>query len=179
MKFALLFAILSLLTTLTAAQAQSAPLRLEVRVDSEVDNKGAQNETKTQHRQLHMTVSSISPEPIKKVQMNWWFFARNMKSGNEAVLKKGSSKTITVGALGRETVTSDRVTSTYEDKHTEKVKSKGKGNGKKNNAPNVKTVPASGNKISGYAVQALVDGKIVAEHYSSASYQERLRSGSK
>lgn len=172
MKHLLLTATIALLPALAVADGQQVSLRLEVRQQSSVDNKGPQNATKTQHRQLEISVSNISRDPVEKVQVNWWFFSRNMKSGDESVLKKGVSKPFAVPALGKTTVSSDKVTSTYEERHTETVKSKGKGKGKPKTT--VKNVPASGNKISGYAVKVVHDGEVVSEYYSAPSYKQRL-----
>jgi hypothetical protein len=176
MKFFSLFyiPIITLLSVAVDVQAQLSHLHVEVRVDSEVQNMGKQNEEKMQRRKLDITVSNISSKPVEKVQVKWWFFARNLKTGHEEILKTGR-RMIALGALDRQTVASEQVTSSYEDRHDEKMDSKG-GNKKKKSAPKFKSVPASGNKITGYAVQIIENDRIADSYYSSPSYKGRLES---
>lgn len=171
MKLPLVLTMFTLLQAVGMAQVPQSSLRLEVKVESDVDNKGRQNETKTQHRKLDMVISNMSQAPVENVQVNWWFFGRNVKSGQEIVIKEGSSKKLSIASLGKQEVSSGKVTSIYEDEHAEQVKSGSKG---KNKKPQYKTVPASGEKFTGYAVQVVAGGQIVAEHYSAPSFKERL-----
>lgn len=151
----------------------ASALTLRVTQESKLDSKGKTNDTKSQTRTLDMTLTSLENGTVK-ADVHYWFFSRDMKSGKEGILKHGIKKAI----LERNTPTkvqSEAVTSDYIEEHVEVEKAKGgKGGGKgKGSKTTSKKVPASGDRITGYAVQVVVGNEVVAEYYSAPSYKQR------
>ena len=162
--------LLALLCLLTALPASALTLKVMQKV--EVDNKGKTGDTKTQTRSLDMLITSLENGTVNAT-VKYWFFARNMKSGKETVLKRGSKD----AALEKNVPTavqSETVTSTYTEEHVEVEKAKGgnKSGGKnKGSKSTTKKIPASGERITGYAVQVFVGKELAADYYSAPSYK--------
>ena len=134
--------------------------------------KGAPGGEKVQSRALTIKLLNNSGESFENLVVKYWFFGHDMKAHDATVLKNGERKA-SIGPRGRETVESEAVSSTYVEAHTEAAKGKGGKGGK------ATKVPASGEKIVGYAVQVLNGDKILAETYSEASYKQKLSGAAK
>ncbi len=153
----------------------ASALTLTVKQDTKIDNEGKTNDTKTQTRTLDMTVTSLENGSVQ-AELRYWFFARNMKTGKETTFKRGT-KTASLEHNEATTIQSETVTSTYIEEHVEVEKAKGNkgGGGKGKGAKSTtKKVPASGDRITGYAVQVLIGKEVVADYYSAPSYKQML-----
>ena len=148
------------------AQAQLSAVRLEVRPVAKTETSGKTHDTKNQSRALTITLQNMSKVQMDDLVVKYWFFARDEKSKDIHILKAGERKS-TLAPSGKEEVETEKVESTYTDKHTEVSNAKGKGK------PTVKKVEASGDKIAGHAVQVLQGGKIIAENYSEPSFKDK------
>ena len=169
-----------LLLALGFAFAGSASaVTLSVKLNSKQDVKGESNETKKQTESLTITVTSLDKVTVN-AEVYWWFFARDMKSGKETVFKKGKKKVSLDTNVGTE-VQSDTVTATYTDEHAhlEKSKKKKESGGKSKGGPTAKKEPASGDHLTGYAVQVVIDHDVVAQEYSAPSYKEMVKARKK
>ena len=148
---------------------------LEVKLNSKQDVKGESNETKKQTQSLAIVVKSLDRTTVN-AEVYWWFFAKDMKNGKESIYKKGKSK-VTLETNVAVEVGSDTVSLTYTEEHShlEKGKKKKEGGGKGKSAPIAKKEPASGDRLTGYAVQVVIDREVVAQEYSSPGYKDMIK----
>jgi len=164
----ILAVLLSIISAITLSlHAQVSPIRMTIDQVSKAepkpktDPKAKPSSEKTQTRTLNIRLDNNSAESFDGLQVQYWFFGRDMKSRDVTVIKTGERKS-TLAPRGKEVVESESVTSSYVEEHYEK-----KGRGKPTK------VPASGAKIMGYGVKVTKDGKVLAEYYSEPSYKER------
>ena len=148
---------------------------LEVKLNAKQDLKGESNETKKQTQSLAIVVKSLDRATVN-AEVYWWFFAKDMKNGKESIFKKGKSKVSLETNVGT-AVQSDVVSSTYTEEHVhiEKSKKKKEGGGKGKSAPVAKKEPASGDRLTGYAVQVVIDREVVAQEYSAPTYKDLIK----
>jgi len=164
-----------------AASAAVSPIRIDV--DQKIENKAVAGAAhgkagaapmagKSQNRELTIKVSNNSAESFSNLTVKYWFFGRDMasKSHDEEIVKQGERK-LTLAARARETVQSESVASTYVEEHMKPGNAGGKGGGGK--------VAASGQKLTGYAVQVVNDGNILADYYSEESIKRKLAGDNK
>lgn len=169
--------ILFLFAAFTTVSASA--LTLSVKQNAKVDSKGKTNDTKTQERSLDIFMTSVEPMTVD-VEVRWYFFARDLKSGKETIIKRGT-KAASLERGVETKVESETVSTTFTEEHVEveKAKNKGNGGGKNKNKTTAKKVPASGDRITGYAVQVLAGKQLLADYYSEPSFkaliQERKR----
>ena len=174
MKFLSTLTALLLSFTITA-RSEVSPIHMDVEQTSKTESKGkapakgAPPSDKTQSRELSIRLANNSNDTFDNLVVKYWFFGHDMKAHDAKVLKNGERKA-TLGPRGRETVESESVTSSYVEAHN--VAGKGKG-------AKATRVPASGEKIVGYAVQVLNGEKILAEFYSESSYKAKLGGAAK
>lgn len=154
-----------------AAAGQAPALTLEVTQNVKAESKGKTNDTKVQTRSLEAVVTSLQDAAVK-VEVRWWFFARSLKTGKDVVFKKGN-QTVTLEKLVPVTVASGDVHTTYVEEHAELEKAKGKGK-KKGKDTKLKKVPASGERLTGYAVRVFSGGELLTEHLSAPAFKELL-----
>jgi hypothetical protein len=153
-----------------SVRVYAGAISLSVEQKSEVESKGKTNDNKTQSRTLKISMSNLGREEVN-VSVRYFFFAREMKTGEESVMKRGS-KIAALPANSEVKIESETVTSSFVEEHSEIEKGKG-GKGKKNNSK-LKKVAASGNRITGYAVQVVQGNAVVASYYSSPSIEQKL-----
>ena len=165
--------LLLIMVASTMVRADSNPVTLSVKQTAAVDNKGKTGDTKTQTRSLDITMNNLGRAELK-VTVNYWFFARDLKKGSEEIYKHGS-RSATLPSNTPMMVQSDTITTTFTEEHVEIEKSKGgKGGGKGKNKSKATKVEASGDRITGYAVQVLVGKDLAAEFYSAPSLKQKL-----
>jgi hypothetical protein len=163
----------------TSLHAAVGPISITVEQNSKTrqpqakPGKPAQG-AKTQVRSLTVRLSNNSAESFDSLVVKYWFLGHDMKDHNIKVLKQGERKSALV-PRGRDTVDSEEVTSAYTEAHSEVTKGKGGKGGKGGSkGGGVKKVAASGQKITGYAVQVVNGTKVEAEYYSEPSYKEKV-----
>lgn len=123
---------------------------------------------KAQHRSLAIKLSNNSSELVDSLVVKYFFLGHGMKDHNVKVLRAGERKA-TLPPRGTETIESEDVTFDYTEAHTEISRGRGKGKGGRNAA---KRIPASGEKLTGYAVKLMRGSTVEAETYSEQSYKE-------
>lgn len=126
-----------------------------------------------QHRSLTIRLSNNSAESFDNLVVRYFFIGHDMKDHTLKVLQHGQRKS-SLGPRGKDTVESEEVTEIYTEAHSELSKGKGGrgGNGHSKARLTAKKIPASGKKVTGYAVLLMNGNKIEAEEYSEPSYKE-------
>ena len=160
-----------LLSFAIPAHAEVSPIHMDVEQTQKTEPKGKATtkggpppSEKVQSRSLAIRLLNNSNESFDGLVVKYWFFGHEMTGHEIKALKNGERKA-SLGPRGKETVESAPESSTYVEAHTEA----GKGKGAK-----ATKVPASGEKITGYAVQVLNGEKIMAEYYSEPSLKQKL-----
>lgn len=171
---------LAVLLALLAAPLHAAVGPISITVEQSSKTKQPQAKAgkpaqgaKTQVRSVTVKLSNGSAETFDKLVVKYWFLGHDMKDHNIKVLKQGERKSALV-PRGRDTVESEEVSSVYTEAHSEVTKGKG-GKGKSKGGGGAKQVAASGEKITGYAVQVLNGTKVEAEYYSEPSYKDKVK----
>ena len=174
--------VVALLAFLAASlHAAVSPISIAVEQNSKTKQpqakagKPAQG-AKTHVRSLTVRLSNNSAESFGSLVVKYWFLGHDMKDHDIKVLKQGERKSA-LDPRGRDTVASEEVSSSYTEAHTEVAKGKG-GSGKSKGGKSgvsMKKVAASGQKITGYAVQVVNGGTVEAEYYSEPSFKEKVK----
>jgi hypothetical protein len=127
---------------------------------------------KTQHRELKIKLLNNSNESFSNLVVKYWFFGRDMKAKSHQadVLKSGERKA-SLGPRASETVESEQVMSKYVEEHNKPAAG---GKGGKGGGGKAAKIPASGQKIMGFAVKVYNGDKILAQYYSEDAYKQRL-----
>ena len=179
-----LFALLLPLLLALPASAALSPIHINVEQSTKAEpnriasshsrNKSSTTDQYTQARSLTINLENNSGETFGDLAVKYWFFGHDAKAHDPRPLKQGQRK-ISLGPRGREVVHSETVSMKYTPEHfeTEKRKSNGRTKGR-GMVSSQKKVAASGTKLTGYAVQVLNGGTVVAEHYSEDSYKAKL-----
>lgn len=181
--------ILALLVLALPAEAAVTPIRMIVEQSSKTvatkttSSKGKTNTAAspsaggTQVRSLLIKLENHSKDTFDNLIVKYWFFGRDAKSHDVKPVQAGQRKSF-LGPNSRETVDSETVSIQYTPEHSEMAKGnsgKGKsGKGRKGRGTTSRKVPASGTKLTGYAVQVFHGGSIVAEDYSEDSYKAKV-----
>jgi hypothetical protein len=165
------------LTVLAAAPVHAGLSPVSVRVDqvSKTESNDKDPKIKTQVRSLRITLENNSNTPAETLQVKYWIISRDMKSDDLEIFDQGEKKASLSPRAKVEMETSPART-TYGDDHFKLVRNtkKGHGQSKNSNPFKVQKVGATGDKITGYAVQVFDGGKLVAEQYSDAGLKDDL-----
>lgn len=116
-----------------------------------------------QEKVLKINVRNIGAKPEPSLTVRYWFFGRDMKA-NKTVVVDGAESAVNLKPNGAEVILSEPVKSSY----TQKTSFTG---GAKPTA-GAKPAEAGGVKIAGYGVQAIKEGKVVAERFSEGSFKQ-------
>jgi hypothetical protein len=162
----LLIAVVTVFTL--SLHAEVSPIRMGVELVSKTETKagpkGQPGHDKTQIRSLNIQLNNNSNDSFDGLLVKYWFFGHGMTEHGAKILSEGERKSV-LAPRGKELVESEVVSKHYVEAHTEASKGGGK------TATAGKKVPASGEKITGYAVRLLKDGKVLAEYYSEPSFK--------
>ena len=173
---------LAAIFTVPLRAASVSPIHMSVEQHSSTKPAGAKSGTavtltkpgqttqgeKTQHRSLAIKLSNNSSEPVDGLVVKYFFLGHDMKDHKIKVLKAGERKS-SLAPRGSDTVESEDIAISFTEAHTEVSKGKGKGKGGKNTS---KKIPASGQKITGYAVRVMKGSNVEAETCSEPSYKQ-------
>ena len=129
---------------------------------------------KTQEKSLKIFISNTSTGDLGNLTVKYYFFGHGVKDHESEVVDKGE-KTTSVKARETVTVESASVKATAVEKHAEAVRNSGNKKTKSNKPP--KIVQASGEKLTGYGVQVLSDGKVIADYFSEPSLKGKVGGG--
>ncbi len=156
---------MKLLTPLVAFSLVSLlPLRAEnsaVRMAVEQSNKTEMKDKKKPHekvqvRSLKVSLENGSAAALDGLVVKYWFIGHGVTERALKVVAEGERKS-SIAPRGKDVVESEVVSKSFsEESYDAKAKKK---------------VPASGEKISGYAVRVLQGDKVLAESYSEPSYK--------
>ena len=135
---------------------------MEVQQIQKSETSGKSKEIKTQKRSLDVTLQNLSRVDKEDLVVKYWFFSKNVKSGDVKVLVAGERKT-SVAAGKKEIVNSEQGNSTFTEDHFE---SSGKGGGKK--------IEGSGEKIVGYGVRLMDGEKVLQEVFNPTGMKDKL-----
>lgn len=174
MKIPSVFSTLLLFAAIPA-RSEVSPIHMDIEqvskteAKSKAPTKGPPPGDKVQVRSLAVKLLNNSSESFDNLIVKYWFFGHAMTEHEPVPMKNGNGELkAALGPRGRLTVDIPPFSSTYVEAHTE-----GGGKGKS------KKVPASGDKITGYAVQVLNGEKILAENYSEGSYKAKIAANPK
>ena len=121
-----------------------------------------------QHRSLAIKLTNMSGEPMSGIVVKYFFIGHDLKDQKMKVLQHGERKA-SLSPGKTETVESEEVVNTYTEAHTEMAK--GKSKGKSKGKPKAQKVAASGQKVTGYAVQVFNGTKLEVEEYSAEAFK--------
>lgn len=156
------------------AFAQISPIRMDVVQKQKTDSRGKSNESKKQIRSLEITLQNLSRQNHDGLEVEYWFFSKDVKKGDTAVFKQGERK-VSLAAGQKQLVESEEVSSSFTEDHY-KVENKKSGNrNNKSNGQSVTRVEGAGERIVGYGVRVMLDGKVVAETFSPQGLKEKAR----
>ncbi len=154
----LLVIVASLFTSLL--HAEPSPVRMSIEQSSKMEVKDKKKpHDKTQVRSLKIRLDNNSTAAFDSLVVKYWFFGRSAGEHANKQLVVGERKAA-LNARGTETVESEVVSKSFAEESYD-AKSK-------------KKIPASGDKISGYAVRVLAGDKVLAETLSEPSYKELI-----
>ena len=158
-----------LAATAFAAHAQLSAIHLTVEQlskssDTKPPAKGQPSYDKTQTRSLKIQVDNNSQQSFDGLVIKYWFIGHAASEHESKVIVEGERKA-TIGPRGHEMVESEVVSKQHVEAHTAAAKAT------KGTAAKTTKVPASGEKLLGYAVRAIKDGKVLAEYFSDPNYK--------
>lgn len=161
-----LCALLALALTGTAS-AQSARVAVTAKLvdispktKKAKDDKDGKPADETEVSKLAISVRNSAREPLSGVEVKYWFVVRNSGDGApETNLANEAAKTVELEAGGVAEFESEPLTTIFKPAYTPK---KGK------------RVRASGDKVMGWGVKALVGGQVAGEVYSSDSAKQAI-----
>lgn len=137
----------------------------------DVDMKGShkphsgKDSAEEHHRWLEISASSMSLEKPVQVTLEWHFFADDLSAGKVIELSTGSDSIEMQPGRDAEVKTKEVVFS-YVREHAERTSS--------GRRVSYKRVDASGSRYHGWGVRALIDGKVVAEAFSSRDIAQHM-----
>ena len=163
----------SILTaTAFAAHAEISPIHLTVELISKSESKpaakGQVSYDHTQTRSLKIKVENTSAQAFDGVTVKYWFLGHSMTEHGTKIIANGERKA-TLEPRGKDLIESEVVSKQYTEAHNN-VATAGKG-GKPATPGKATKVAASGERILGYAVRAVKDGKVLTEYYSDTAYK--------
>jgi hypothetical protein len=155
---------------LTTARPEVSPFSVRV---EQVTSTDAERFKKTQEKKLKIFVSNNSSADAN-LTLKYYFFGHGAKDREMDVLEKGE-KTALVKSHATEVVETPATKATFGEEHYETKKGGGGGNrGRGGGMQLGKKIQASGNKLTGYGVQILNGGMVVAEYFSEPSLKAEV-----
>ncbi len=169
MKRALLFlSLASALVFVPALRAEVSAISVRAEQISKDENSKF---TKTQVKTLKIILNNSSAQDVDGLLVKYYFFGKAVNDHDVVILDKGE-KAASVKAHGSEIVESASMTAKSTEAHQTGSPNGKKKGGKGGAAP--KKVAASGEKVTGYGVQVLDKGKVVAEYFSAPSLKQEV-----
>ena len=171
MKARLIFLVLLSLAIIARAEVSPFSVRVE-----QVTSTDAERFKKTQEKKLKIFVSNNSSAEAN-LTLKYYFFGHGAKDREVDTLEQGE-KTASVKPHATEVVETPAMKATLNEEHYETKKSKGGGQqGRGGGIKLGKKVEASGKKLTGYGVQVLNGGTVVAEYFSEPSLKAEVGAG--
>lgn len=166
----LLLALLHSATILSLRAAEVSPINMTIEQANKTsaDPKDKTGHDKTQTRSLKITLNNNSPQAFDGLAVKYWFLGHAMTEHETKVLSEGERKS-SLTPRGKDVIESEVVSKHYVEAHSAAAKG-GKGGA-------AAKIPASGDKILGYAVRVMKDGKVLAAYYGEPSYKDLIDKG--
>jgi hypothetical protein len=156
-----------LFALLLTARAEVSPFSVRV---EQVATTDTDKFKKTQEKKLKIIVSNNSSADANLI-VKYFFFGHGAKDHDTEILDKGD-KAASVKSHATEIVETPKASATFNEAHYEK-----KGGGGGGGGGGGKKIEASGNKLTGYGVQVLNGGTVVAEYFSEPSLKAAVGAG--
>ena len=154
------------------AFAEISPVRMDVVQKQKTDSHGKSNESKKQIRSLEITLQNLSRQNHDGLEVKYWFFSKGVKDGDTSVFKQGERK-VSLAAGQKQVVESEEVSSSFTEDHYKVENKKGGGRNSKSNGQKISRVEGTGERIVGYGVRVMLDGKVVAETFSPQGLKDK------
>ena len=151
-----------LLPATLSVRAEVSPVRITVEQISKTESKDKTGHDKTQVRSLKIQLDNNSTQALDGLVVKYWFIGHPVSEHAAKPIAEGERKS-SLTPRGKDVVESETVSKHFVEAHVEK---KGKATVK---------VPASGEKIVGYAVRVMKDNKAIAEYYSDPAYKALIK----
>ena len=162
-----------LLSLVLMARAEVSPFSVRV---EQVTSTDGERFKKTQEKKLKIFVSNNSSADAN-LTLKFYFFGHGAKDREIDTLERGE-KTASVKSHATEVVETPAAKATLNEEHYETKKGKGGGNRGRGGGTRLgKKVEASGKKLTGYGVQVLNGGTVVAEYFSEPSLKAEVAGG--
>jgi len=159
--------VLSIVSALTlATHAEVSPIQMSVEVSNKTVSQPKDPHDKTQTRSLKISLDNNSTQTFDGLVVKYWFVGHTEGSHEAKILKEGERKS-SLNPRGKDVVESEVASSHFVEEHYQVAK------GGKGGKP--AKVPASGEKMTGYAVRVMKDTKVLAEYYSEPSVKEVIK----
>ena len=154
--------LLAVLFAVVSARAEVSPIRMLVELSTKTTSKPKEPHDKTQTRSLKISLDNSSPQALDGLIVKYWFVGHPAGGHEAKVITEGERKS-SLAPRGKDVVESEVASSHLVDEHYEKAKDKYAKPAK---------IPASGEKMTGYAVRVMKDTKVLAEYYSEPSIKD-------
>lgn len=163
----LLFAFIS--ATTISLHAEVSPIRMTIEQISKtsVNPKDKTGHDKTQTRSLKIQLDNNSTQSFDGLAVKYWFLGRGMTERTTKVLSEGERKS-SLAPRGKDVIESEVISKNHVEAHAAVAR------GGRPGAGGAAKVPASGEKIMGYAARVVKDGKVLADYYSEPSYKDLI-----
>ncbi|MEO6787420.1 MAG: hypothetical protein ABI318_14915 [Chthoniobacteraceae bacterium] len=160
--------LLAILFAVVSARAEVSPIRMTVELSNKSTTKPKEIHDKTQTRSLKITLDNNSTQAFDGLAVKYWFVGHTEGTHGEKVLKEGERKS-SLAPRGKDVVESEVASSHFIEEHYPPSKG-GKGGA-------AKKIPASGDKMTAYAVRVMQGDKVLAEYYSEPSVKDLIKEG--
>jgi hypothetical protein len=169
-RHALIFAVVGILLPSLAEAQMVKPVAIKVDVKSDTGKKGVGGsgvET-TQQKKLEINLTNQGPKELPKLSVRYFFFGKGGDEKDKApsISDRGEHE-VKLAPMGKAKIETEEAKFTFIRRHTEKA-----GN-------SMVTVPASGEKYVGYAVQVWDGDKLVAEDVNPVELRPVLQAETK
>ncbi len=157
-----------------AEPAVSRHISVKVTTDNSTDYKeigGSSQRSKTQKRQLEITLDNRDAEPANDILVEWAIYGRQLTNGKVVKVKEGKESP-RVPAMGKMTVKSEQVTIQGTPKHTVTTNRGNRGNRGGHNSISSKSVAATGQEYLGYVVRVRAGSTMIEEVCSHPSLKD-------
>ena len=154
--------ILSVVSALTLSlRAEISPIRMTVEQTNKTEVKDKKNtHDKTQIRSLKIQLDNGSAQAFDGLVVKYWFLGHAVSDRTIKPIAEGERKSA-ITPRGKDLVESEVVSKHFTEEHYD-AKKKAK-------------VPATGEKIVGYAVRVMQGDKVLAEYYSEPAYKTLIK----
>ena len=142
-------------------QAENSPVHMSIEQSNKTEMKDKKKpHDKTQVRSLKIVLDNNSAQTLDGLVVKYWFFGHGAGDHALKVVAEGERKSA-ITPRGKDVVESEVVSKSFTEEHYD--------------AKTKKKLPATGDKISGYAARVMKDDKVLAEYYSEPTYKTLIK----